>query len=67
MNADKFVEVQYTHPETGTPVWSVGLLRDGDRHILLIYETIGQDKLYSYTIIPKAFVNKITYLRLADK
>ena len=67
MNADKLVEVEYNHPERRTVVWSVGLLRDGNRHILLIYETIGQDKLYSYTIIPKGLVNKTTSLRLADE
>lgn len=67
MNADKLVEVEFDHPERGTAVRSVGVLRDGTHHLLLIHETIGQDKLYSYTIIPKGLVNKTTSLRLADE
>lgn len=68
MNIDNLptVEIEYNHPERNGRVHSVGLLRDGSRHILIIHETIEQAGQYSYTIIPKGLVNKITNLRFKD-
>jgi hypothetical protein len=69
MNLDSLasVLVEYNHPERDARVRSVGLLRDGSQHILLIHEIVGQADLYSYTIIPRGLINKITNLRLKDQ
>lgn len=68
MNTDSLltVSIEYNHPERNGIVHSVGSLRQGSQHILIIHEIIEQADQYSYTIIPKALVNKITNLRFED-
>jgi hypothetical protein len=59
MNMESIVEVEYEDSEHQT--WlTVGELREGKHHCLLISETIEGLDLCTYTIIPKNFVRKIT-------
>ena len=69
MNADKSipVEVQYTNPKRDTIVRTVGWLRDGSQHILVIHGMAKHADLYTYSIIPRALVNKVTNLRVVDQ
>jgi hypothetical protein len=62
MNVEKSVLVEYSHPERSGIVQSVGWLRDGSRHILLIYEMMERAELCSYMIIPKGLIKRITNL-----
>lgn len=68
MNIDTFptAELEYSHPELNGIAYTVGLLREGSRHFLIIHEVIEQAGQYSYTIIPKALVHNITNLRFED-
>jgi len=67
MNTDKLVEVEFNNPERAERNWTFGELREGSRHILIIYETVLRADLYSYTIIPRGLINKVTELRVTDE
>lgn len=68
MNVDNLVavEVEYNHPEHNVRVYSVGWLREGSQHFLLIHGTAKPD-LYTYSIIPKGSIVNITELRFREE
>ena len=63
MNNEKIVRVEYLDPEKNQVWCTVGQLREGSQHLLLLSEEIGDINLYSYTIIPRDFVRRIIQLR----
>jgi len=66
MNNEKEVKVEYHDPERNGITRSVGWLREGSHHLLLLSEEIEGVDLYSYTIIPREFVERIIQLKLYD-
>jgi len=64
MNNEKIVEVEYHDPERNGIVYTVGRLQEGCHHLLLVSEEIERIDLYSFTIIPKKFVERIIQLEL---
>jgi len=64
MDDEKLVEVEYHDPERNGIVYTVGELREGNHHLLLISETIEGLDLYTYTIIPREFIRSVVRLEL---
>jgi len=64
MDDEKLVEVEYHDPERNGIVYTVGELREGSHHLLLISGTIERLDLYTYTIIPRDFVRRIVPLKV---
>lgn len=64
MDDEKLVEVEYHDPERNGIVYTVGELREGSHHLLLISETIEGLDLYTYTIIPRDFIRRIAKLEV---
>ncbi len=60
---ENLVEVQYHDPEVNGIAYTIGELREGSQHILLLSEELVGKGIYSYTIIPRDFVRKITKLK----
>jgi len=60
---EKLVEVQYNDPELKGIAYTIGELREGGQHLLLLSEEIVGEDIYSYTIIPRDFVRKIIKLK----
>jgi hypothetical protein len=69
MNVDSLVsvKVEYNHPDRNTRVLSVGCLLEGSQHLLLIHGTAEQADQYSYIVIPRDLIVKITELRVPGK
>ena len=63
VNDDRLVEVEYRDPKRNETARTVGWLREGSYRLLLLSEKIEGIDLYSYTIIPRDFVERITQLR----
>jgi hypothetical protein len=63
MNDDKTVIVEHNDPERNGILHTIGELQEGSHHLLLISETMEKLDLYTYTIIPKNFVRKITPIK----
>jgi len=61
------VEVEYNHPDRRARVLSVGWLLEGSHHLVLIYGTAEQANQYSYMIIPRDLIVKVTELRFPRK
>jgi len=66
MNVDNLVLVEYNSPEIDAIERRPGWLREGSQHFLIIQEIVGAE-LYSYTIIPRGLIVKITKLRVLEK
>lgn len=64
MNYKKIVFVKYHDPELNGMVYSVGYLRKGINHSLLIHGEIKSIGLYTYTIIPRAFITEVYNLKV---
>lgn len=64
MDDEKLVEVEYHDPELNGIVYTVGELREGSHHLLLISGTIERLDLYTYTLILKDFVRNIVPLKV---
>lgn len=69
MNVDELVlaEVEYSHPDRNARVLSVGRLLEGSHHLLLIHGMAEQANQYSYRLIPRDLIVKITELRFPGK
>lgn len=67
MNTDKLVLVEYHNPERDAIEKRPGWLREGSHHFLMIQEVVGTTELYTYTIIPRGLIRKITELRVLDE
>lgn len=63
MNFHTLVEVEYHYPQRNGITRSVGWLREGSHHLLLLSEKIESVDLYSFIIIPKEFVERIIQLK----
>lgn len=63
MNEETLVQVEYRHPQRQGMIRQAGWLRKGGHHLLLVSEKIEGVDLYSYTIIPKEFVERIIGLK----
>ena len=64
MNLEHLVEVEYQDPEIDKLVITCGELREGSRHLLLISGSIEGIDQYTYTIIPKVLIKKISKLKI---
>jgi len=67
MNADKLVLIEYHNPEREGIERRPGWLREGSHHFLMIQEVVENADLYTYTIIPRGLIRRITKLRVLDE
>ena len=61
---EKLVEVQYHDPERDGIVRTIGCPREASHHLLLISETIEGIDLYTFAIIPREFIRRISQLKV---
>jgi len=64
MNDENLVEVEYHDPERNGIAYTVGELREGGQHLLLLSEEIVGEDIYSYTVIPREFIRGIIQLKV---
>jgi len=67
MNIDKLVLVDFYNTEREVPVSAPGYLREGSNHFLLVQGVVEKADLYTYTVIPKRLIDKITELRVVEQ
>jgi len=69
MNVDSLVlvAVEWNRPEHDERVYSVGHLLEGSQHLLLVNEILERADQYSYIVIPRDLIAKITKLRFSEK
>ena len=63
MNQENLVVTEYYNKENNMTCFTPGELQEGSNHIILISECIEGIDLYTYTIIPKAYIKKINQLK----
>ncbi len=64
MNHEKVVEVEYHDLERNGIVHSVGCLREGSYHLLLIHGEIKGIDIYTYTIVPMDLITRTRQLKV---
>ena len=64
MNDEKLVLVVYHDPEQNQKCCTIGELREGSHHLLLVSTKMEDIDLCSYTVIPRDFIRRIFQLEV---